>query len=328
MRRMNGTTAPTLEHLVRSRADLLLNGWTDRRIANAIRGGAFHQIRRGWFIAADERKALWEEEKHRVHVIAVARDSRGPGVMSHSSAAVLWRLPLWGMRLTRVHMTTDAPHRISSSPDVHRHVAALGPDDVNVIDGIRCTSLARTVFDLIRVVPVEAAVAVADAAERQMAARGWEWDLDAVTSWRGGMQERLDAAPSARGIRQARWVSDFADGRAQLPGESVSRLQLFRLGFEPPELQVPVDGPGGSRYFVDFGLKGIRVFGEFDGQGKYRDEALRSGKPLEQVLLEEKRREDWIRGTTQWRFARWEAPHIQTARALESRLASFGIAAP
>ena len=171
-------------------------------------------------------------------------------------------------------------------------------------------------------------MAVADAAERQMSARGWEWDLDAVTSWRGGMQERLDAAPGARGIRQVRWVSDFADGRAQLPGESVSRIQLFRLGFESPELQVPVDGPGGSRYFVDFGLKGIRVFGEFDGQGKYRDEALRSGKPLEQVLLEEKRREDWIRGTTQWRFARWEAPHIQTARALGSRLASFGIAAP
>jgi hypothetical protein len=317
-----------LEQLVHSRAELLMNGWTDRRIAGAVRGGALHQIRRGWFMAVDDRKALWEEEKHRAHVIAVARDSHGPGVMSHSSAAVLWRLPLWGMRLTRVHMTTDAPHRISSSPDVHRHMAALAPDDVDVIDGIRCTSLARTVFDLARALPLEAAVSVADAAERRMAPNGRTWDPGAVTSWRAGLQQRLDAAAGARGIRQARWVSEFADGRAQLPGESVSRLQLFRLGFEAPELQVPVDGPGGSQYFVDFGLKSVRAFGEFDGKGKYLDEALRSGKSLEQVILEEKQREDWIRGTTQWRFARGESPHIKTARALGMRLASFGITAP
>lgn len=325
---MTAPAAPTIEHLVRSRGDLLMNGWTDRRIAAAVRRGALHQIRRGWFIAADERKALWEEERHRTHVIAVARDARGRAVMSHSSAAVLWRLPLWRVQLLRVQMTTDAPHRISSSPDVRRHVASLPPDDVAVVDGIRCTSLSRTVFDLIRTVSLETAVALADAAERQMAARGWEWDLDAVTSWRRGLDERLDAAAGARGIRQARWVREFADGRAQLPGESVSRLQLHRLGFETPELQVPVDGPNGSQYFVDFGIRSIRVFGEFDGKGKYLDESLRSGKSMEQVVFEEKQREDWIRGTTQWRLARWETPHIKTPAALGARLAQFGISAP
>ncbi len=317
-----------LEPLVRSRADLLVNGWTDRRIAAAVRAGALHQFRRGWFIDADERRKLWEEERHRAHVIAVAREARGPAVMSHSSAAVLWRLPLYNMRLVRVHMTTDAPHRISSSPDVQRHVAPLRPDDVNIIDGIRCTSLSRTVFDLIRTLPPEAAVSVADAAERQMAERGWEWDLDAVTSWRRALQARLDEASGARGIRQARWVGEFADGRAQSPGESVSRLHLFRLGFETPELQVRVDGPHGAEYFVDFGLRALRAFGEFDGKDKYLDEAKRSGKSIEQVVLEEKQREDWIRGTTQWRFARWESPHLRTARTLGLRLASFGIAAP
>src|SRR6218665_1355709 len=242
---MIASTTLTLEDHVRSRSDLINNGWTDRRIAAAVRDGTLHQLRRGWFIDSDERKALWAEGKHRAHVIAVARDARGPAVMSHTSGAVLWRLPLWELRLVRVHMTTAAPHRISSSPDVRRHAAPLPPDDVVLVDGIRCTSLERTVFDLIRMLPLTAAVAVADAAERQMGARGWEWDLDAVTSWRRSLSSRIEAATGSRGIRQARWVSEFADGRAQSPGESVSRLQLYRLGFEAPELQVPVEAPAG-----------------------------------------------------------------------------------
>lgn len=291
----------------------------------AVRVGELHQIRRGWFIDARERAVLWEEEKHRAHVIAVARDAQGAAVMSHSSSAVLWRLPLWQMRLVRVHMTTDAPHRISSSPDVRRHVSRLPPDDVALVDGIRCTSLERTVFDLIRGLPLVAAVAVADAAERQMGERGWEWDLDAVTSWRRNLAVRIDAATGARGIRQARWVSQFADGRSQSPGESVSRLQLYRLGFDAPELQVEVAGPAGSSYFVDFGMRDARAFGEFDGKAKYLDAAMREGKSVEQILLEEKQREDWIRGTTQWRLARWETRHIATANALGERLAAFGI---
>lgn len=87
---MDGTAGLTLSHHVRSRADLLVNGWTDRKIAGAVRDGALHQLRRGWFIDSEEREKLWEEERHRAHVIAVARDARGPAVMSHSSAAVLW----------------------------------------------------------------------------------------------------------------------------------------------------------------------------------------------------------------------------------------------
>ena len=321
-------TEPLLEHLVRSRRDLVLSGWTDRSIADAVRGGNLFHIRRGWYIPVEDREMLWPEGRHRAHVIAVARDSAGNAVMSHTSAAVLWRLPLYRIRFVRVHMTTDAPSRISSAPDVRRHVAPLPVDDTSVIDGIRCTSLARTVFDLIRTLPPEAAVALADAAERLMAERQWEWDLEAVTSWRRAMSERLTAASGARGIRQARWVSEFADGRAQLPGESVSRLQLHRLGFARPELQVLFDGPDGRRYFIDFGLDDVDSYGEFDGERKYLDEALRSGKSIEQVLLEEKQREDWIRGRTQRRFARWGFEHIATARRLAERLASFSIAPP
>ena len=306
----------------------MVNGWTDRSLAAAVADGSWYRLRRGWYMAAEDREPLWEEERHRAHVIAVARDARSEAVMSHTSAAVLWRLPLYGIRCGWVHTTMNRGDRISSASDVRRHVAPLPESDVTIVDGIRCTTLGRTVFDLIRTLPLAAAIAVADAAERQMALRLREWDVDAVTSWRAGLWERLDDAANARGIRAARWVARFADGRAQLPGESVSRLQLHRLGFAPPRLQTPVPGPGGRTYHVDFELVEVNCFGEFDGKDKYLDEAMRSGLTLEQVLLDEKRREDWIRGTTQRRFARWGSEHVGTAAALGSRLAAFGIAPP
>lgn len=317
-----------LSPLVRSRRSLLAAGWSERALELAVREGRLHTVRRGSYIAADDRSNLWAESRHLAHVIAVARDAAGLGVASHESAGVVWGLPLYRHRPRRVHLTTPAPARISSGPDVMRHVAPLPASDVTVRGGIRCTTLERTVFDMTRTLSAEAAVACADAAERMLAFRGRVWDEDAATYWRRAMAERVAAASGARGVRQARWICGFADGKAQLPGESVSRLQLMRIGFEVPQLQVPVAGPRQNMYFVDFGLRDVQAFGEFDGKGKYVDEAMRRGVSLEKVLLDEKQREDWIRGTTQWKFARWGDDHVATPFALAERLRSFHITPP
>ena len=314
--------------LLRSRRDLLWHGWQERAIDAAVRDGALRLIRRGWYMAGDEWDDLWPEGAHLAHVVAVARDGGGGGVMSHLSAAVLWGLPVYRSQMARVHMTVPPAARISSGPDVMRHSSPLDPGDIAMRHGIRCTSLLRTVFDVVRTTSPETAVACADAAERMMMLRGREWDPDAREAWRRGMAELLDAAAGARGIRQARRIAEFADGRAQLPGESVSRLQLVRLGFATPDLQVRVAGPDDTDYFVDFALREVRTLGEFDGVAKYTDEALRRGIPLDAVLLAEKRREDWIRGVTQWRFVRWGDEHCATAGRLAARLASFGVVPP
>jgi hypothetical protein len=218
--------------------------------------------------------------------------------------------------------------RISSGDDVFRHAHRLPDEDVMSVGGLRCTTLARTVFDLIRVLPAEAALAAADAAMRSVALVGREYDESAAQQWRSEIDARLLRASGARGIRQARWIAELMDGRAQLPGESVSRLQLIRLGFRSIALQVPVRAPAGGWYFVDLGLEEVAAWAEFDGESKYLDEALRSGRSLEAVLLAEKQREDWIRGTTGRSVARWGDAHIASPRALAARLGAFGIRPP
>lgn len=321
-------TADELTPLIRSRSDLVAHGWTERDIDGAVRAERLRLIRRGWYMDADDWAELWPEGRHLAHVIAVARDARGSAVMSHESAAVLWQLPLYRHRPSRVHMTTTSPRWISSGPDVLRHVAPLRPGDVAVRDGIRVTSLQRTVFDLLRTVPPEAAFTAADAAERQIASNGREWNAERAERWRRDLAAVLDEATGARGIRQARRLAPLTDGRSESPGESVSRLQLIRLGFAAPSVQVAVPAPHGGFYYVDFGLDDVGAFGEFDGRSKYLDESVRRGVALEQVLFEEKQREDWIRGTSGRRLVRWEDEHIHTPARLAARLAAFGIRPP
>ncbi|MBD8219452.1 hypothetical protein IFU40_12495 [Microbacterium sp. CFBP 13617] len=236
------------------------------------------------YIARDEWAAARPADRHRFAILAAVRRARDAGgVVSHLSAAVLHGLPLYRFRGGPVHAMVPRSAHPPSGRALRRHTGALDPQDVVVVDGIRCTSLGR---------------------ERVVSARG------------------------RRGVREAAWVIEFADGRAELPGESVSRLQLHRLGFRDIDLQVAVEGPRGSAYFVDIALRDVRTFWEFDGEVKYRDPSLRRGRSVEDVVLDEKRREDWIRGVTQWRLCRGGFADIASPEALAARLAAFGVRPP
>ena len=181
---------------------------------------------------------------------------------------------------------------------------------------------------MLRALPFATAVSVADAALRRIAVVGREYNTARAEGWRRLVQDRADAMHGARGIRQGRRVLAFADGRAELPGESLTRVRLWELGFAQFELQVSVPAPSGRDYEVDIGLIEAGALLEFDGQGKYTNAAMRAGRTVEQVLLAEKRREDWIRGVTQQRFIRVESPHIASSAALARRLSAFGVHIP
>ncbi|WZH35289.1 MAG: hypothetical protein PIR02_10910 [Microbacterium enclense] len=312
-----------------SRVELRERGVSDAELRKAGAGGAWHRIQPGVYIAREEWQASRPIDRHLYGVLAANDRARDVGgVFSHLSAAVLHGLPLYRFRDGPVHATVPRASRPPSGRTIRRHTGALDTADIVTVDGLRCTSLERTVFDIASTQSREVALSCADAALRRVAVSGRRFDLDAQALWRDAMRERVERARGRRGVRDADWIVGFADARAELPGESVSRLQLHRLGFRDLDLQVAVAGPRGFDYFVDIALPDVRTFWEFDGEVKYRDASMRQGRSVEDVLLDEKRREDWIRGVTQWRLCRGGFVDIASPDALAARLAAFGVRPP
>lgn len=306
---------------------MLDSGLTERRLRDLVFQGVFVRVHRGFYVDGVAWRSLWSEGRHLLRVIAHARSSPGRGAIAMlMSAGVLWDLPLFRTADAVVHTLIRGTRHTRSVPGIARHDIAVAEEDIVERHGIRCTSLARTVFDMARMMSPEAAISAADAALRSVAVTRQRQDADAAAAWREQVV-RL-AAPGLRGVRKARWTTQFADGRAQLPGESVSRLQLWRLGFQGVMLQVPVRGAEGDQYFLDFGFPRSHVFGEFDGEAKYLEPGLRSAATTADAVLEEKRREDDIRGVTGWGLRRWGNVHIGSPDTLGARLAAFGIHPP
>ncbi|MDR2322480.1 MAG: hypothetical protein LBE60_12620 [Microbacterium sp.] len=287
----------------------------DGRDLERIRPGVYAH-RQDWAAATPEGRVI-----ARAHALGLISDD---AVFSHETAAALHGLPLFRPDRTRVHLTV-AQARPGSAVGTIRHRGSVPEEEIVEIRGLRCTTLERTVADVARTAGFESAVVVADSALRARCVAGpATYDEDAATGIRDaahGIAQRF-----AHGRRRADRVLAFADGRAQLPGESISRIRLAELGFRSIRLQAEVPGPHGS-YFVDFALDdpAVMAFGEFDGAVKYADADMLAGRSSAEVFDEEKQREDWIRGATQRRFARWGWGHIETAPLLGRRLAAFGI---
>lgn len=324
---MRAVDIPAVRRLLLTRERLMFDGWSDRGVERAIASGQLHRLRRGWYMAGAEWRELWPESRHLAHVLAVNDGARVRPVFAFTSAAAVHGLPLHRVIIDRVHtLYTDAARRTVDM--TVRHQGRIDDADVVDIGGILCTSPERTVFDLIRLASAEVALSCADAQLGRIGGDPREYNTTAADAWLAGMAARIDGAPGVRGIRHARMLADLIDGRSQLPLESITKLQLRRLGFRAPRLQVPVRAPSDGWFWMDIELDEAGAFYECDGETKYTDEAMRSGRTLEQVLLAEKQREDWVRGTTGKRVLRGGTPHAASPAALAARLVSFGVALP
>lgn len=305
-------------------------GDTEVRTAQAgVRVGQLARVTRGCFVAASVWDAWFPEQRLLARTIAVAElNARFDPLFSHQSAAVVWGLPLFRVPDLRVHALTPAESPGRSSATVMRHAAVWDADEETRVAGVRVTSLTRTVLDLARAAEPETAITAADAALRALfTCRAGGRDEEAEEAWRSTQLRRLDEMAGRRGVRRGRSIVELADGRADSPAESVSRLYLAQLGV-PVAIQVPVVGSNGAQYRVDFEFIGQRTFGEVDGRIKYLDPALRGGRSAEEVVLQEKEREDDIRGTTGNGLVRWGSPHLSGARGLGMRLRAFGLRVP
>lgn len=185
------------------------------------------------------------------------------------------------------------------------------PASTSWIDGLEVTDLPRTVVDVARTSRFAEGVMVADAAIEREVLR----------------DDLLAELPPAghRGVRRARDVIAFADGRSGSPLESLSRVSILEAGLPAPDLQyVFTDAEG--RMPVDFWWPSYGVVGEFDGKVKYLDERYRNGRTMEQVLLDEKWREARLRRQRGVRaVARWDAATAASPARLGRLLRTYGI---
>lgn len=302
-----------------------------RELRRRVETGDLAQVRRGTFADATALAALHIEQRHQLEVLAAVRaQGTDSAVISHVSAAVMWDLPLFGVAPRKVHITMRHGLEAHSSNPVLRHRDELPEADVTMVGGIRCTSLERTVIDVARTASLATGVAAADAALRRIAwnERSWVYAADEAERFKEGLRARVARMAGRRGVRRARHVIEFADGRAQLPGESVSRVLLAELGFTDIRLQVRIPNGRGGWYHVDFGLPEADAWGEFDGLAKYVDPSMTDGRSPRDVVRAEKEREDWIRASTNRPVARWSFADLGSAAALRRRLAIYGIRPP
>jgi hypothetical protein len=253
--------------------------WVDLR--RLQRDGDLVRVRRGAYTLGD-KTGEFVEERHRRLILATAPQVQDGAIFSHGSAAVLHGLPVWSGAVARVHVTRNRRGKGIKRAVVHVHGAPLQPSEIVLIDNLPVTSLARTVLDVARTLPSTQAVAAGDRALALGLAR-----------------EELDAGLLAMerwpGIRAARRVVEFLDGRSESAGESMSRVRLMEEGLPRPEPQQETFGPDGRLVArVDFGWKEHKTVGEFDGKIKY-GRLLKPGQRIEDVIFEEKLREDAVR---------------------------------
>ncbi|MGW9112496.1 hypothetical protein [Microbacterium sp. NPDC055683] len=291
----------------------------------ALARGSLLRVRPGRYANAREWQATHVEERQRQLFAAAQEDAEVEPIAANITAAAAHALPLFRVRDERIHTVNVDGRAASSTSRCFRHDDACDPADIVRLDGRLTTSLSRTVFDVIRTQPAETAITVIDAALRQVAVdgSGRVRDIEAAERLRDDIRRHVDAGVGARGIVQARRMVDLAHPGADGPGESVSRLYLADLGFAPIEVQVRVAGPDGGEYSVDLGFAG--VLAEFDGEHKYREPSFLRGRTAEQAVIDEKRREDWIRATTRQPFLRWGMADIATRGALADRLRAFHV---
>ena len=273
---------------------LLAQGFGHAELLRMQRRGELSRVRRGAYAAGPipEQPVGPEVDKRHLQLILATAPQLLPGaVVSHGSAAVLHGLPIWPESVTQVHVTRSRSTGAQRRSLVEVHGATLSDRQVDVVQGIPTTSLARTVLDLGRTLPFEQAVAAGDAALRLGLSIGdLEYALLGMEHWPG--------------VRRARRVAGFLDADSESAGESVSRVRIMEGGLPRPTLQQRIYGHNGLLVArSDFYWEEERTIAEFDGMVKY-GRLLKPGQSIADVIFAEKQREDALRDLG-WQVVRW-----------------------
>lgn len=205
--------------------------------------------------------------------------NREATVAGHSAAALLgsrWLTPDVPVELIRPEYRSPAGIII--------HADALAGDETCTIDGIRCTTAARTAYDMGRRLPFTEGLIRTDAL------------LNATRLPVSAVHDIAQRYPGARNIRRLRDVIAIADGGAESPQETRVRLILIRGGLPRPETQIPI---GWRR--IDMGWEQWKVGVEYDGPQHWLSP--------DQIRADIERHE--LFATLGWRIVRVVADHVR-----------------
>lgn len=187
------------------------------------------------------------------------------------------------------------------------HSDTLDEDEVVVRDGIRLTTPARTAFDLGRRKGLTTAVIRLDA-------------LIHATELKVADAELLaERHRGARGLVQFRQALALADGGAESPYETRTRLVLVSGGLPRPQTQIEVLNDWGAVIArIDMGWGPWKVGVEFDGAQHWTDPAQRT-RDIDRLAELEAR--GWTIVRVSADMLRYR-PHIVVARARSALLAA------
>lgn len=172
-------------------------------------------------------------------------------LVGHSAAALL------GTKWIPADLPAEVAHTRRGVPaGIAIRSSYIRDDELCVIDGIKCTTAARTAFDLGCRLYKELAVIRIDAL------------LNATGIPISAVESIAARYPGARGIRQLRTALELADGGAESPQETRLRLLLVRAGFPRPVTQIPVAANqwGRKPRRIDMGWPDKMVGVEYDGE--------------------------------------------------------------
>lgn len=264
-------------HGVLWRSHLTAVGLGPREIRHAVAVGQITRIHRdAYWIPGDDPS----RSEHFMAKVRAVRARTPDRVVTGLAAVGLLGLPLFG-RPSAVHAGTVRGGG-SAARSTWAAVKLPPPDQLVVVDGGPTAGAARAVLDTARLHSVVSGVVAADAA------------LAASMTTRQELKEVLGTMAGLTGVARARLCVELADGRSESPGESWSAVVMHVHGIPRPERQKEVFDASGLIGRVDFWWPQWRTAGEFDGRVKY-GRVNPSGRPPEDVLWDEKRREDRLR---------------------------------
>ncbi|MFD0315666.1 hypothetical protein [Streptomyces flavalbus] len=253
--------------LLTSRA--LRAGWPRSTLTRTLRAEGWTSVRNG----------AWAEPGHAPDLLTRLRTEQliEPRlIVSHRSAAALWLIETLTPRSAPPLDFID-PHlgRRPKAEGVRVHRLPLLPQDVTERRGLRVTTPARTLADLLRTGPRdEALVAVDSALSRRRVGNVRRAPLTTPPA----LTTALDT--NARGAARARTWLELADPGAGSPAETIARLRMYDADLHP-ESQAELHTPDGRRRFLDFLFRAEGLGVEIEGyayhgtRAAHRDDVAR-----------------------------------------------------